>query len=163
MYLMFALIYHPEDPMICFSIFSVLNVGFTVIYQGINIYKWFQNPAGNNFMPQAMETCFEIQREVYFVLSLIGLLIVFCKRKHLNHVSEECLSSFKLGLLIILKSALFVLFFLDAFTFRNILIIFLHQAMLIMWFSLCIRIASTREIKKSSLEDSMQSYRLVKP
>jgi hypothetical protein len=127
-------------------VLSALNVGFILIF-----YGWMAIVMYNRdyfAMPALAGSILDIQRWVYWTVSLIALFVL--KHKHsrgqLLHVSHQCLTSQKLLFLILLKFVLLGFYLADVWVpnFIPFLREFLGNLTLIVWFSMCVRVASQR-------------------
>ena len=87
------------------NIFSVLNIGFTLVYYTVCIVHWY-----NNYMNELPQFGYVVQQYLYYTISLITLLIIRSKnKKGTLKLNKEFLDADKIYCLLCIKASLFVL------------------------------------------------------
>jgi hypothetical protein len=125
-------------------VISALNVAFILIFYGIMACVMYTNDY--EFMPLLADGILDLQRYIYWITSLVALFMLWDKHKtgQLAHVSDKCLTLKKINFLIFLKFALMGVFFADIFFPLSEWSHFIGNIVLVIWFSMCIRVAAQR-------------------
>ena len=126
---------------------SALNVVGILVFFGVCTINMYTNQ--RYFMPDIANTVLDIMRYVYWIVSLIGLIILKKKQHHgqLQHLSHECLNHHKLHFMIFLKFALMIMFWLIYAWPYSELRSFIANILLIVWWATVIHVASTRYLQ----------------
>jgi len=133
-------------------ILSVVNVGFILIYYGIETARYY-NQFVPVVIPDAVYIAMNWQRGIYWFMSLIALIMLKAKLRkgELMHVSHLCINHHKVHGLMSLKFSMMTFFILTKIYPDSQGLYFVLSIHRIVWFASCIRIASTRFLPGTQL------------